>query len=72
MKEAIRTLERRVNNQKEECDRVKERLLKSLNNEFSSTELSKASILYQREESYLIELEAKLELALALEREGIK
>jgi hypothetical protein len=69
-KEAIEMKERRIKDQKEECERVKQRILKSLEEEMSSSELSKASIIYKREEDSLLELEAELKIMQAILKRG--
>lgn len=70
LKVAIEMKERRIKNQKEECERVKQRILKSLEEKMSSSELSKASIIYKREEDSLLELEAELKIMQAILKRG--
>lgn len=70
LKVAIEMKERRIKNQKEECERIKQRILKSLEEKMSSSELSKASIIYKREEDSLLELEAELRIMQAIVKRG--
>ena len=70
LKVAIEMKERRIKNQKEECERIKQGILKALEEEMSSSELAKASIIYRREEDSLLELEAELKIMQGILKRG--
>lgn len=70
LKVAIEMKERRIKNQKEECERIKQRILKALEEKMSSSELAKASIIYRREEDSLLELEAELKIMQGILKRG--
>lgn len=68
MKQLIEQMERRIENQKEEMKRTKAKILKSLEEDMTAENLSRASIIIAREEKELCELRAKLEVMFALEK----
>lgn len=66
MKELIKNMERQIKNQKEEMEKVKNKLLKTLEEEMTTENLNKAAILLGREQKELDELRAKLEVMYAI------
>lgn len=69
MKELIKNMEKQLKNQLEEIQRVKAKLLKTLEEEMTTENLNKAAILLEREQRKADQLIAKLEVMYAIERD---
>lgn len=67
MKKLVENMEKQIKNQEEEMERLKSKILNSLEEEMTTENLNKACILFGREQKKINELRAKLEVMYAIE-----